>query len=121
LARGGDGEAPAAIVSVALFIGATTACAGEDVWPDRATQNNPQAANVLADEGIRIWNATNDHAVARLMDMQADYEALAEEAEESSEQTPESSAAEAASYMRAADRIQQYIDAVCELSDTTVC
>jgi hypothetical protein len=111
----------AVIVSMALFLGAASACAREDVWPDRATHNNPQAANVLADEGVRIWNATNDHSVARLMDMRAEYEALAEKAQKSSEQTPESSAAEAASYMRAADRIQQYIDAVCELSDTTVC
>jgi hypothetical protein len=103
----------AAILLAAFALGAATACAGEPTKPPRVLP----VSDVLADERIRIWNATNHEAVAFLTEKRVEYEALAEEAKESSGQSPESAAAEAASYMRAADRIQQYIDAVCALPD----
>jgi hypothetical protein len=107
----------AAILLAALALGAATACADE---PREAPRGLP-VNDVLAGARVRIWNATNDEAVASLTEKLVEYEALAEEADESSGQSPESSAAEAASYMRAADRIQRYIDAVCALPDTTAC
>jgi hypothetical protein len=106
----------AAILLAAFALGAATACAGEPTKPPRVLP----VSDVLAGERVRVWNATNDEAVASLTEKRVEYEALAE-AKESSGQSPESSAAEDASYMRAADRIQQYIDAVCALPDTKVC
>jgi hypothetical protein len=101
---------------VALLAVGTAAYAGrsEQKQPEAQVPRNLPESNDLAGEEIRIWGVTNDEAVADLTQKRIEYEALAAGA-------AVTDPAEAASYQRAADGIQQYIDAVCALPDTTVC
>jgi hypothetical protein len=102
-----------ALAVLALLAVGTAAYAGRSEMPDAQVPRNLPEGNSLDGQEIRIWNATNDEAVADLTEQLIEYKSLAAGAVKDPD--------EAASYLRAAERVQEYIDAVCALPDTTVC